>query len=171
MKRFENGKYYDLTPEELAAMESDRRRSDLMERSRPLTAEEVSRMVIAQQVNALEVDDGTALRMREFYPEWAAGVSYTEGFKVRRGDGLWRCRQAHTSQVGWEPEAVASLWEQVCETHDGTLHDPIPYSGSMALEEGKHYHQEFVIYRCVRSTGAPVYHALSELVGIYVEEV
>ena len=38
-----------------------------------------------------------------------------------------------------------------------------------ALEEGKHYHQEFVIYRCVRSTGQPVYHRLEEMVGLYVE--
>lgn len=160
-----------LTAEEISAMESERRKADFQERSRPLTAEEVTRMLLRQQVNTLEVDDNTALRMTEFYPEWAAGVSYTVGFKVRHGGRLWKCRQAHTAQVGWEPEAVGSLWEQVCESHDGSLDDPIPYSGGMALEEGKYYHQEYVIYRCVRSTGSPVYHALAALVGLYVEEV
>lgn len=169
MRIFDGKVYRDMNPEEIAAMESERRKADLMERSRPLTAEEVSRMLLTQQVNSLEVDDNTALRMTEFYPEWTAGVSYTVGFKVRHGGRLWKCRQAHTAQVGWEPEAVASLWEQVCERHDGSLDDPIPYSGGMALEEGKHYHQEYVIYRCVRDTGSPVYHALAELVGLYVE--
>ena len=175
MIKIVDGEVVKMTDEEIsayaAAVEADRRKADLMDRSRPLTAEEVSRMLLTQQVNALEVDDNTALRMKEFYPEWSPDTSYGVGFKVRRGDGLWRCRQAHTSQVGWEPETAASLWERVCESHDGSLDDPIPYSGSMALEEGKHYHQEYVIYRCIRSTGAPVYHDLDELVDIYVEEV
>lgn len=171
MKKYVNGKYVDLTAEELSALEAKRRKATLAERTRPLTAEEVSRMLLIQQVNTLEVDDNTALRMREFYPEWSPDTSYGVGFKARSGDGLWRCRQAHTSQVGWEPEAAASLWERVCQSHDGSLDDPIPYSGSMALEEGKHYHQEYVIYRCIRSTGQPVYHRLDELVGLYVEKV
>ena len=53
----------------------------------------------------------------------------------------------------------------------GTLADPIPYSGNMALENGKHYIQNGVIYICIRDTVNPVYHALSELVGVYVEAV
>lgn len=117
------------------------------------------------------LDDNTALRMVTFYPDWVEGFAYSDGFKVRFGDGLWKCLQAHTAQVGWEPEAVPALWERVCESHAGTEDDPVPYGPGMALEEGKFYHQEFVIYRCIRSTGAPVYHDLSELVDIYVEEV
>lgn len=166
-----NGKYRPLTSEEIAAIETEARKADLMERSRPLTAEEVSQMLLTQQVNVLEVDDNTALRMKEFYPKWTEGIAYAVGLKVRHGDRLWKCRQAHTAQVSWEPEVATSLWEQVCERHDGSLEDPIPYSGGMALEEGKYYHQEYVIYRCVRDTGAPVYHALAALVGLYVEEV
>ena len=34
---------------------------------------------------------------------------------------------------------------------------------------GKHYTQGGVTYLCNRSTGQPVYNALSELVGLYVE--
>lgn len=160
-----------LTPEEVSAMKAESVKADLYERSRPLTTEEVSRMIITQQVNTLEVDDNTALRMLEFYPEWTTGATYAVGFKVRRGDKLWRARQAHTSQVGWEPEVAPALWEQVCETHAGTLEDPIPYDGNMVLEEGLYYHQDYVVYRCFRDTGSPVYHALSGLVGLYVEEV
>lgn len=137
----------------------------------PLTESEVSRMLITQQINTLIVDDNTALRMTEFYPEWAADTEYTIGYKVQRNGKLWRTLQAHTSQAGWEPENAASLWTEICESHAGTLEDPIPYSGNMALESGKYYMQDGKVYRCTRDTGNPVYNALSELVGLYVEEV
>lgn len=144
----------------------------LYDKTRPLTESEVSRLLIAQQINTLSVDNNTALRMLEFYPEWAAGTAYDAGYKVQHGGRLWRCVQAHTAQVGWEPSVnTASLWEEICETHDGTLDDPIPYSGSMALESGKYYIQDYVIYLCTRDTGNPVYNPLSELVGLYVEAV
>ena len=147
-----------------------RRRMVIEEKYRPLTESEVSRMLIAQQINTLVVDDNTALRMTEFYPEWASGQSYTAGYKVQRNGKLWRCIQAHASQTGWEPENAASLWTEICESHAGTLDDPIPYSGNMALESGKYYMQDGKIYRCIRDTINPVYNALSELVGLYVEE-
>lgn len=162
-----------MTPEEIATMESEIRRASLMERSRALTTEEVSRMLITAQINTLAVDDNTALRMREFYPEWTPGTAYTVGYKVRHNGALWRVRQEHTSQAGWEPGATGteSLWEQINETHEGTLEDPIPYSGNMALTAGLYYHQEYEIYRCIRDTGNPVYNPLAELVGLYVETV
>ena len=144
---------------------------ELNERTRPLTESEVSRLIIAQQINTLIVDDNTALRMTEFYPEWAADTEYTIGYKVQRNGKLWRVLQAHTSQAGWEPENAASLWTEICESHAGTLDDPIPYSGNMALESGKYYMQDGKVYRCTRDTVNPVYNALSELVGLYVEEV
>ena len=140
------------------------------EKHRPFTESEVLALLIPHQINALTVDDNTALRMLPFYPEWAAGTTYTVGYKVKRNGKLWRVVQAHTSQAGWEPENAASLWEQINETHAGTIDDPIPYSGNMALTSGLYYMQDWVIYKCTRDTGNPVYHALSELVGLYVEK-
>lgn len=136
----------------------------------PLTESEILALLIPKQINTLTVDDNMALRMLAFYPEWAAGTAYSVGYKVRRGGKLWRVVQAHTSQIGWEPENAASLWEQINETHAGTMDDPIPYSGNMALTAGLYYMQDWVIYKCTRDTGNPVYHALSELVGLYVEK-
>ena len=69
-------------------------------------------MLIAKQINTLTVDDQTALRMVEYYPEWAAGQAYTEGYKVQYSGKLWRCLQAHTSQDGWEPGTV-EYWKEV----------------------------------------------------------
>ena len=158
-----------MSAEEIDAMQAEAQKAEKIERTRPLTAEEVTALLIKQQINTLSVDDNTALRMLDFYPEWAAGAAYTVGHKVRRDGKLWRVLQAHTSQTGWEPENAASLWEQINETHAGTMDDPIPYSGNMALTSGLYYMQDWVIYKCTRDTGNPVYHALSELVGLYVE--
>lgn len=106
MRKYVNGKYLD-------APESEIRKSELMERTRPLTTEEVTSMLIRQQINTLMVDDITALRMVSFYPEWSAGQAYTAGFKVQHRGDLWSCLQVHTSQDGWEPESAPSLWAKV----------------------------------------------------------
>lgn len=49
------------------------------------------------------------------------------------------------------------------------LAEIIRYSGNMNLTAGLYYIQDDVIYLCNRNTGQPVYNALSELVGLYVE--
>ena len=162
MKKYVNGEPVEITAEEISTMEA-------AERSRPLTESEVTRMFIAQQINTLSVDDQTAVRMTEFYPAWESGQAYTAGYKVQHGGKLWRCLQAHNSQTGWEPENTPALWTEICENHAGTMDDPIPYSGNMALESGKYYIQDYVIYRCTRDTVNPVYNPLAELVGLYVE--
>lgn len=170
VKKIINGVVSEMTAEEIEAHQKQSAINQALEKSRPLTESEVSRMLIAQQINTLDVDDNTALRMTEFYPSWDAGVDYTAGHKIQHGGKLWRCLQAHTSQKGWEPStATAALWEQICETHSGTPDDPIPYDGNMALEAGKYYMQDGAVYLCTRDTVNPVYNPLADLVGIYVE--
>ncbi len=166
----------ELTQEEyLAELERLKARAKLQaersQKTRALTQDEVSLMLIARQINTLEVDDTMALRMAAFYPAWAEQTDYGQGYKVRYGDDLWRCLQAHRSQADWTPEVATSLWEKINETYGGTLTDPIPYDGNMALVAGLYYIQDYVIYRCFRDTGIPVYHPLSQLVGLYVEVV
>ena len=171
MKIYENGILRDMSADEIAEIQDSFARAEAAEKKRPLTEAEVSRMIISQQINTLNVDDATAYRMREFYPEWQSGQSYPIGYKLQYGGKLYRVIQAHTSQDDWTPDASASLFERIDETHDGTRYDPIPYDGNMALESGKYYMQNGVTYLCNRDTGNPVYHALSELVGLYVEKV
>ena len=113
MKKWLNGSIVEMTAEETAAMEAEAAKFEAYERTRPLTAEEVNAMLIRQQINSLAVDDSTALRMTEFYPDWAAGQDYPVGFKVQRGGALYKVLQAHTSQTGWEPENAPSLWAKV----------------------------------------------------------
>lgn len=171
MRIYENGHYRNATEDEISSMQQGQAAYEAAERHRPLTTDEVTRMLITQQINTLDVDDNAALRMRTFYPEWAAGVSYTVGYKVQRSGKLYKALQTHTSQPGWEPEGEESLWSEICEVHDGSEFDPIPYSGNMALEQGKYYAQDGVTYLCTRDTVNPVYQPLSEMIDIYVEVV
>ena len=108
-----NGKLIEMTEAEIAEEKQKIQLAKAEEKSRHLTSEEVTALLIRQQINTLEVADNTALRMVEFYPEWASGVAYTTGYKVQRSGKLWRCLQNHTSQDGWEPESAPSLWAKV----------------------------------------------------------
>ena len=120
---------------------------------------------------AQSLSDNEALTAVALHPHWESCADYTVGYKVQFEGRLWKCRQAHSAIIGWEPPNAASLWEQVCESHTGAEDDPIPYEGNMALVAGLYYIEDGVWYRCIRDTGNPVYHALRELVGLYVEEV
>lgn len=143
MKKYVDGAYVEFTSEELSQMEADARRARLEEASRPLTESEVTRLLIAQQINTLEVDDNTALRMVEFYPEWSAGQAYTAGFKVQYGGTLYKCLNAHTSQDDWTPDVSPSLfskvlipdenviqeWEQPESTNPYMMGDKVTHNG------------------------------------------
>ena len=120
---------------------------------------------------AQSLPDETALQAVRLHPAWASGIDCAVGYKVQHNGKLWRCLQAHTSMETWEPENAPSLWEQIDETHAGTLKDPILYDGNMALEAGKYYSQNGVTYLCTRDTVNPIYNALADLVGVYVEIV
>ena len=109
MRVYDGKNYREMTDDEQLRITM----IDECERTRPLTESEVSRMLIAQQINTLDVDDNTALRMVEFYPAWATDTDYAAGFKVQHGGKLWRCLQAHTSQADWSPDAAPSLWAKV----------------------------------------------------------
>lgn len=135
---------------------------NIIERARAL------RTIIEQAAQSL--DDATALQAKELYPHWSAGTAYTVGHKLQHGGKLWRCLQAHTALEGWEPANAPALFEQIDETHAGTADDPIPYSGNMELMVGMYYAQDGETYLCTRDTGAPVYHALKDLIGTYVEK-
>ena len=171
---YENGVYRELTAEEIAEREAAQAAFEAAERSRPLTAEEVTALLIRQQINSLTVDDSTALRMREFYPEWKDLIGTTvdkAGFKFTHGGELYKTiPEQHTFQADWVPGVgTESIYTRIDESHAGTLSDPIPYSGNMALEAGKYYSQGGAVYLCVRDTVNPVYNDLAELVGLYVE--
>ena len=172
MKKYVNGEYTDMTAEEIAAMQDAAAQAEAEEKHRPLSLGEVQEMMVRAQINTLDVDDATALRMVAYYPDWTAGTAYAAGDRLVYNGDLYKVLQAHTAQETWLPgTGTESLYTRIDEQHDGTKYDPIPYSGNMALEAGKHYSQSGKTYLCNRDTGNPVYNTLADLVGIYVTEV
>ena len=126
----------------------------------------------------VDLPDEDAADVPALFPAWVdfIGKEVEIGKRLFFGGRLWKVLQAHTCQENWPPDITPALFTEVVvqgegEPEIGTLDNPIPYNGNMELEEGKYYTQDGVVYRCIRSSGAPVYHPLSALVGLYVEIV
>lgn len=180
-KKWEYVEPAPLTDEEIAELQEqadrDAARAKVLERTSPLSFSEVQEMLVRQQINTIAVDNQTALRMRIYYPTFSELVGHTvkKGTKFRATDSedadLYTVIQTElTIQEHYPPgTGTESLYTRIDEKHDGTKYDPIPYDGNMALVNGLYYTQGGVLYLCNRDTVNPVYHALSELVGLYVE--
>lgn len=128
---------------------------------------------LAETKTALSrLDDETALEVTVLFPEWKPNTAYAVDERILYADKLYRVVQAHTSQSDWTPDKTPALFAEVAKPGQGdSPGNPIPYSGSMALVSGKYYSQDGVTYRCTRGTVNPVYAALKDLVGLYVELV
>lgn len=61
------------------------------------------------------LDDSDALEAVELFPMWMVDTEYTVGNRVRYGEKLYRCEQAHTSQADWKPPSVPALWTEVAK--------------------------------------------------------
>lgn len=109
--------------------------------------------------------------------EELVGKTVTQGTKFRATDSedadLYKTIQPELTIQAHYPPGVGteSLYIRIDETHDGTRYDPIPYDGSMALENGKYYIQNDIVYLCNRDTVNPVHNDLSALVGLYVKTI
>ena len=118
------------------------------------------------------LSDEDALEALELYDRWAPETEYSADKRLQHEGGLYRVRQSHRSQAIYPPGSpgTEALYARVERPGQGDSPDnPIPYEGNLELYEGKYYAQDGVVYICTRSTGAPVYHPLSALVGLYVE--
>ena len=127
------------------------------------------------QMQAQSLEDAQALTVKAIYPQWLEIIGQTVklGHKFQHNDVLYKTIQDNLLiQEQYIPgEGTESLYAVIDETHAGTQEDPIPYEGNMALENGKYYVQDSVIYLCNRDTEIPVYQDLKDLVNIYVTVV
>ena len=119
---------------------------------------------------------------KDFAPKWGEDDGFKEGDVAVKGSfftyggKLYAVRQDHTILTHYYPSAnTVALYVEVTPDYTdegeeyGTLENPIPYEGNMIIEEGKYYSQDGVTYLCTRDSINPLYHALSALVGQYVE--
>jgi hypothetical protein len=137
-----------------------------------------------QEMNELNLSAVDALEVVEWFPEFLVDEGFKEGDTVTKGkkfkhEGkLYAVLQDHIILAHYYPSTnTASLYVEVTPDYNeagekmGTLENPIPYDGNMILENGKYYIQDEVVYLCSRDSGNTVYHALKDLVGLYVEVV
>lgn len=133
-----------------------------------------------QDFKTLGLSAEQMLTHKAFAPKW--GEDIKEGDTVVKGDKftyegkLYAVLQDHTILPHYYPSVnTAALYVEVTPDYTeegeelGTLENPIPYESNMVLENGKYYSQGGKTYLCTRDTGNPVYHALADLVGQFVE--
>lgn len=112
-------------------------------------------------------DDQTALKALILYTDWEPGKAVAVGDRRQHDGKLYKCRQAHTTQEDWTPDATPALWEVIDPVHAGTAEDPIPYDQAMAVYKGKIYSYGGKLYECIRDSGNPLYAEPGALLGNY----
>ena len=131
-------------------------------------------------MNAETLEDAKAAEVPTLYPVWRAGEAVeVDDRRYYEPDGkLYKCRQAHTTQEGWEPPLTPAMWAVIDVAHAGTPEDPIPASRGMDYIYGKYYldPEDEKIYLCKREgeeEGGTVnlQYLPHEVVGQYFEEV
>lgn len=97
------------------------------------------------QIKLRSISDGAALKVPELFPHWSGNSKeYVKGDKVLYNDVLYKVLQNHTSQEGWTPTSVPSLfakvltsegeildWEQPSSTNPYMKGDKVKYNGKV----------------------------------------
>lgn len=132
-----NGIFKDATPEEITAMQKEAQKAELAEKSRPLTADEVNRLFIMQNINTVITDDATASRVVEFHPEMKYDGSLIpaktrinwKGTLKRSAVDIWDTEQNN-------PDNAPTLWEDIAY-RDGFRIIPEVITATLAFSEGE----------------------------------
>ena len=71
-----------------------------------------SARAIANSINLATsyLDDEQAESVTILFESWEPYIQYAVGDRRQYNELLYRCIQAHTSQIGWEPPNVPALW-------------------------------------------------------------
>lgn len=147
--------------------------------SKPETEEPVAELTADQEYAiscaVMLMSDEKALNCISVFPTWESyiGKSLKTGERVVYQNELWKVRQEITTVLENQAPSIetAALYERIDEEHAGTLEDPIPYANTMTVEEGKHYIEEGIIYKCIKGSGQPLYASCASLVVNYFERV
>lgn len=121
-----------------AAQASAQAELEAKDRTRPLTAEEVTRLIIRQQVNSLSIDDATASRMVDYFPELTG-----DGSLVKAGTRInWHGTLKQASVDLWDtaantPDAAPTLWADLAYK-DGYRIIPETITVTTAFAEGEY---------------------------------
>lgn len=147
MKKYVNGKYIELTPEEITAMQKESARAEMTEKSRTLTESEISRLFIVQNINTVITDDATASRAVEFHPTLkedgslvAAGTRINwHGTLKRAAVDLWDTPENN-------PDNAPTLWADI-QYRNGYRIIPKTITVTTAFSQGEYGWWGDVLYR------------------------
>lgn len=93
---------------------------------------------------AISLNDEDALSAVELFPAWKTDTAYALDERIRYGEKLYKCVQAHTSQESWTPDITPALWAEVSvdewpEWKQPTGAQDAYNKGNKVTFEGKHY--------------------------------
>ena len=80
-----------------------------------MTREKARKLRAMIEKASVSLPDEDALEAVELFPVWQADTAYSLGARIRFGDKLYKCVQAHTSQADWEPDKTPALWTEVAK--------------------------------------------------------
>lgn len=80
-----------------------------------LSAAKIRKLRAMIEKAAASLADDDALEAVELFPAWAVGKAYAADDRIRSGEKLYRCVQAHTSQADWTPDKTPALWAEVAK--------------------------------------------------------
>lgn len=95
----------------------------------PVEGSAAEAAVALAKMQAVELDDGQALKVPALYDEWSGkGVKYygpndpdgNPQTRLRFQGTLVKCLQTHTSQPDWAPNAAPSMWTVILPGQDGS---------------------------------------------------
>lgn len=133
------------------------------------------RPLIEQAAESLP--DEVALQGVQLFPLWRPELLVSTGQRYQYDGVLYKVRQDHTTQDGWEPGKTPALWTAVAANPDqGTVDNPIPAVRGMEYTYGLYYRDGEKVYLCKRTGEADggtvvLQYLPHELVGQYLEEV
>lgn len=105
---------------------------------------------------------------------YEVGMMATKGMYYIENDVVYLCITDYDGSTGHMPSVLPIYFEVAkneTASSDGTFENPIIWSGSGLLENGKYYKDADVIYLCNRDSGISLTFPLSALVGQYVQLV
>ena len=71
-------------------------------------AKDYDRIMVDLAISYLDDDEAESVTI--LFEEWEAGTAYAVDDRRKYEGLLYKCVQAHTSQLGWEPPNVPALW-------------------------------------------------------------
>jgi RHS repeat-associated protein len=106
----------------------------------------ISAVLAASQGACSRRDPETAaLRQAATISSWSPGISYAIGTLATFNGVTYRCRQVHTSQVGWEPPKTPNLWERPGSAGIN------PWANQTSYVVGSGVTFNGLVYRCIQA--------------------